>query len=160
MADRPPPHHTSWSAPRPMPRRLRPPPLRRPEDPNCRRLIGRRPHCHEQPVELGYKQRGARSRYCRHSRKPPVARFNRFEHIDDTLAAAYIDTAALAIDEHIIGITAGLDLGDDMTVLAGERHQARRTAKDDEDLVRLAIDRHRKIRSRPLRRQRTSRSSR
>src|SRR5262249_10836618 len=56
--------------------------------------------------------------------------FTRFEHIDDTLAAAHIDMAALAIDKHIIGITAGLDLGHDMPVLAGERHQCRGVAED------------------------------
>ena len=82
-----------------------------------------------------------------------IAGFPCLKHIDDALATAQIDAAALAIDEHIIGITAGVDLGDDMAILAGERHQARRAAKDDEDLVRLAIDRHRKIRSRTLCRQ-------
>jgi hypothetical protein len=39
-----------------------------------------------------------RSRYRRYARKPPVAIFTRFEHIDDTLATAHIDAAALATD--------------------------------------------------------------
>jgi hypothetical protein len=58
------------------------------------------------------------------------------------------------------GIAAGLDLGREAPVLAGERHQGRRTAKDDENPVRLAIDRHRKIRFRPLRRRRSGRPDR
>src|SRR5262249_26513870 len=89
-------------------------------------LVARRPTGHHRPVEFGHEQRRARSWYCRYARKPPVARFTQFEHIDDTLTAGHTDTAALAIDEHIIGITAGLDLGHDMPVLARERHQCRR----------------------------------
>jgi hypothetical protein len=46
----------------------------------------------------------------------------RLEHIDDALATAHIDTSALVIEEHVIGITAGLGLGRDVPVLAGERH--------------------------------------
>jgi hypothetical protein len=38
-----------------------------------------RPHRYEQPIELGHEQERARSRYCRHARKPPVAGFSRPE---------------------------------------------------------------------------------
>src|SRR5215472_10976601 len=69
------------------------------------------------------------------------------EHIHDPLAAAHINPMAFGIDEDVIGIAAGFDFGGDMPVLGGERHQGGRAAKYDHNPPRLAVQRHRKIRS-------------
>src|SRR5205823_3033502 len=93
----------------------------------------------------------------RHARKVPIAGLALLEHVDDTLTAAHIDSVALRVYEHIVGLAAGLDLGRHPPVLTGKRHQCWRAAKDDENPAPLTVDRHRKIRSRALRRQRSVR---
>lgn len=75
------------------------------------------------------------------------------QHVDGPFAAAYIDAMARRVDKHIVGVAAGPGLGHNVSVLAGKRHQGRWAAKDDENPACVAIDRHRKIRSRAFRRQ-------
>jgi hypothetical protein len=67
---------------------------------------------------------------------------------------------ARGIDEHIICIAAGIQLGQDMPVLGGKIHQGRRLARDDQKPAHIAIDGHWEIRSGPLRRQRSGHRSR
>jgi len=55
------------------------------------------------------------------------------QHIDDASAAAHVNPAALAVDEPIVGVAAGFELGRDVRVLARKRHQCWRAVKDDED---------------------------
>ena len=59
------------------------------------------------------------------------------EHVDRAVAAAHIDAVALAVDEDIVGIAAGLDLRHDVPVAARQRHQSRRVAKHDENAMRV-----------------------
>jgi hypothetical protein len=69
--------------------------------------------------------------------------------------------APLGVDEHIIGVSAGIQLGQDMPVLGGQSHQGRRVAKDDQKPTRIiAIDGHWEIRAGTLRGQRSGLRSR
>jgi hypothetical protein len=90
-------------------------------------------------------------------RKPPVAGRGLAEHIDHAFSAAHVDAAALGIDENVIGVTTGLDLGHDEPLWIGKRHQNRGTAKDGQDSVSCSVDRHRKIGSCVLGRKRSIR---
>ena len=60
---------------------------------------------------------------------------------------------ASGVDEDVIGVAARIKLGDGTSVSGGQCHQDRRAAEDDQDPMRLAVDRHREIRSRISHRQ-------
>src|SRR5439155_13872364 len=95
-----------------------------------------------EPVEFGDEERGASSRYRRRARQAPMAGLALFEHIDDAFTAAHVNPTALGVDEHIVSIAAGFELGRYASVPARKRHQCWRAAKDDEDPLRVTIDRH------------------
>src|SRR5262245_17610514 len=104
MADRPAPRHTTRRGEPSEAQRLALPSWRWAEHPDRGRLGPPRAHRHEQPVEFGDKERGARSRCRRHSGDAAITSRVHLEYIDHPFTAAHIDAAPSGIDKHIIGI--------------------------------------------------------
>ena len=77
-----------------------------------------------------------------------------FETVDGARATDHIDAMALGIDKEVIGIAAGVEIGDGRPVCVRQHQQPRRATEGDQDPVRCAIERHREIRMMALGRKR------
>src|ERR1700719_2979663 len=89
------------------------------EDPDGCWLVRGCPDRDKQPVELRNKERSPRCRYSRHLRQAHISPFARLKHVDHAFTTGHLNAMALVVDEHIIGIAAGLDLAHDLPTPAG-----------------------------------------
>src|SRR6185437_7680535 len=106
-------------------------------DPDRRRLAGGGAHGEVEAVERRHEERGARTRRGGQPRKRAVAVAVGGERLDISRTATDIDALALLIDEHVVGIAAGADLGGDRAARRVARHEQRRVTEHGDDALAL-----------------------
>src|SRR5262245_9182511 len=77
-----------------------------PEHPDAGRFSRGSPHRQQQAINFGHKERGPRSSNRWNTCNAPIRAPFRVEDVQETFAATDIDTAAVRIDENIVGIAA------------------------------------------------------
>jgi hypothetical protein len=78
-------------------------------------------------------------------REPNGAGCLLLEDIERAGAAAHVDAAALLIEEHVIGITAGIELFGDLATRNVDKDEARWIAENTGDEIALRTDSEREI---------------
>ncbi len=68
------------------------------------------------------------------------------EHIDETGTTNHVDAVTLGVDKHVIGIAAGIEIGNDATIRGGQHQQPRGATKAHQNPMSFLIECHRKIR--------------
>jgi hypothetical protein len=76
---------------------------------------------------------------------PFVSSSSSLKHVNEACSAAHIKTMALWINEHVIGITAGLELSDHLAVVGTEGNDSGRLAEYHENAGFPLIKRHSKV---------------
>src|SRR5215471_20444237 len=124
----------------------------RPENPDGGGLTRLSPCRHKQTIEFRHEQTGARACHRQDMRDSWQGVLARIKNVDETTAANYVDAVKLGIDEHIIGIAAGVEGLRNLAVAHRKDTEARRAAKDGQHLFCFLVERHGKMRGADLHR--------